>query len=340
MTTPDRLDPDDAWLEAALDEVLGGAAPPDLAARIARASAGAPPDSATAPRAPLVREGSSRRLLVAACILVLGSVPVIAALLAKRGGADATVPPERPARVLYVESSPSWTYRYTKNALLRATESVAFQAFVLAAPEGFEQEHSPSLPALTRLPETSDELAAYDVVLLGDVIPADLDGHIAEARTFAATLAAWVAQGGGLAVLAGPRGMPALWFRTPLIEVMPLSFDVSRVQGERAAAPVATSEGASHPILAGGGERAPLRLFDGSFRSIAPEPARGVLREAAQVLLADQDDPSFPLLSVWSAERGRVAFASFGEIWRLRRGDDAERHARFWTNLVRWLSAR
>ena len=212
--------------------------------------------------------------------------------------------------------------------------------FVLTAPKGFEQEHSPSLPALTKLPGTHDELAAYDVVLLGDVIPADLDWRIAEAKAFPATLAAYVANGGGLALLASSRGVPALWFRTPLIDVLPLTFDLSRFQGERAVVPIATSDGTTHAILADGGDQAPLRLFDGTFASTAPEPARGIPREGAQVLLADHEDQTFPLLTVGTHDRGRVAFASLGEIWRLRRDGDAERHESCWTNLVHWLSTR
>ena len=68
-------------------------------------------------------------------------------------------------RVLYVEGSPSWDYRFIKNGLKRSKE-FDLQVFLLSADKEFVQEHSDGLAPLRSLPRTGREFARYDLLLV------------------------------------------------------------------------------------------------------------------------------------------------------------------------------
>jgi hypothetical protein len=119
---------------------------------------------------------------------------------------------DRPIRVLYVEGYPRWEYRYLKNALIRE-ESIDSSMLLLSADRAFAQEgDSP----ITRPPNTAEEMARYDVVILGDVPP----GYFTPQQL--TLLRDHVVNGGGLMWIGGAYQTPMAWDGTPLEDVLPM----------------------------------------------------------------------------------------------------------------------
>ena len=72
---------------------------------------------------------------------------------------------DRALRVLYVEGSSRWEYRFFKNLLLREKD-VESSIMLLSADRDFAQEGN--MP-IARLPRTKEEFAQYDLFIFGDV---------------------------------------------------------------------------------------------------------------------------------------------------------------------------
>src|SRR5690606_4567986 len=72
---------------------------------------------------------------------------------------------DRPIRALYVEGYPRWEYRYLKNLLIRE-KSIESSTMLISADRQFAQEGD--VP-IARLPRDAQEMAPYDVIIIGDV---------------------------------------------------------------------------------------------------------------------------------------------------------------------------
>src|SRR5690606_39073534 len=204
----------DAWLDAALEEKLGGAAAPDPTAELRGASRAA--------------VGRRRRLLAAAVVLLgLGVLGAVAALrdTTERSGQRQDPVSAPPVRVLYLEDAPRWEYRFSRNVLLRARPSIRLQTFLFGTDPDREQDHSEGLPSLDSAPRSRAELARYDVILVGDVAPARFGVTAEEQAAFATALAAFVRDGGGVGFLCGANAMPQSWRGTELEDLLPVRLD-------------------------------------------------------------------------------------------------------------------
>lgn len=138
-------------------------------------------------------------------------------------------------KVLYVEGRPRWQYRYLKDILLRAP-NVRAQCLLQSAASDFIQESTKDVPALTRFPPTRKDLFQYDVVILGDVAPDDLDkGYMSRPTTMdlLGELAEFVQLGGGLIMVAGQLHAPRDYRDTPIADILPV--EIGDFEEERAA---------------------------------------------------------------------------------------------------------
>ncbi len=127
-------------------------------------------------------------------------------------------------KVLYVEGRPRWQYRYLKDVLLRA-KNLKAQCLLKSAAVDFIQESSKDVPALTRFPPTRKDLFQYDVIILGDIAPDDIDrGFQSRASTtdLLAELREFVELGGGLIMIAGQLHSPRDYRDTPVADVLPV----------------------------------------------------------------------------------------------------------------------
>ncbi len=120
----------------------------------------------------------------------------------------------RIVKVLYVEGSPRWEYRYIKTALLHHP-AVRISFLLTSADPGYEQEASDPDPSIgfagrvTAFPETAEGLGAYDVILFGDVDSREFtDKQLQLLCDFVRK------DGGGFAMIAG-RASPRSAFAAP-----------------------------------------------------------------------------------------------------------------------------
>ena len=247
-----------------------------------------------------------------------------------------TVRKER-IRVLLVESTPSYEFRYLSNLLAR-DRTVELKTVLGQA----DLEHAQSDPsALRSFPVRREELFAYDVVILLDVNPALLTTDAL------VNIRALVEQKGrGLAIVSGPKYMPLALVGSPLEPLLPIELsaaslpDPDTLAGSFSVKPTELSLASPHMQLrdnAEENERAWAELPQLHWLLSAPK-----LKPAARVLAVQHPAPDeahpLPVIAMQYFGAGKVLFHATDESWRwrFRRGDDA--FGRYWGQAVRYLS--
>ena len=260
-------------------------------------------------------------------------------------------------RVLMIDGQPRYEYRFVKSLLERETEAikgnraVELDVLLLDASPGHWQSDK-SGERLRGATPTKSQLAEYDVVIFGDVDPA----QVPKANQFFNDLADFVkTKGGGLIVLSGEHATPHKLFDTPLAELLPVT------QTEAAAKtggppptpadrpitdtylPRPTPLGRTHPLFRFVPDEAenvkvwdalrPFYWFSTGYRR----------KPSAEVLAVHPTRPSegsdggatHPLVLQHFVGGGRVVFFAFDETWRWRWRSGEERFNSFWTQAVR-----
>lgn len=242
--------------------------------------------------------------------------------------------------VLYVESVPRFEYRYLKNLLLREP-NIQSSCILLEASPGFPQEGT--IP-LRRFPRSIEEMRPYDVVILGDVDPR---GDWLTPMQQAMLVDFVSIHGGGLALIAGERGMPASLRRTTLEKLLPVEVDPrfsgrSESDSTDAFLPVLTPEGRQSPIFRlEADEQAneeTLRAMPGLFwsaRVVGPLPGAAVL--AVHPNLRVEAGP-LPLAVLGRFGAGRTFYLGTDELWRWRQYSGDIYHESIWMQVIRTLA--
>ncbi|MCP4249155.1 MAG: hypothetical protein GY778_19090 [bacterium] len=253
-------------------------------------------------------------------------------------------------RVLYVEDSPRFEYRYLKNVLLREA-TIRSSILLLSADTSFAQEGT---DPIRRFPETAEEMDRYDVVIFGDVDPAGDWLSAAQARL----LVDFVDRGGGFALIAGPQHAPHRFRGTLLERLVPVYIDpdfAGRYESYLA--------DWFHPRLTAEGRQARCFRFDrdpqvsrqlfdslpGFYwiaRTRGPRPAAEVLAEHPTwtnrgSTIRPGDRPGGEGLPLFVAGRygaGKVFFAATDDTWRWRRHTGEFLHDAYWVQLCRMLA--
>src|SRR5262249_27515366 len=132
-----------------------------------------------------------------------------------------------PVKVLYVEGYRRYEYHYIKTLLgresdrIKGNRSVELKVFLLDADENFlkakQDKHM-----LESFP-TREELARFNVVILGDVDPElKQDAPAANMPEHLRDLADYVDKGGGLLMISGERYAPRAYKNSPLKNILPI----------------------------------------------------------------------------------------------------------------------
>lgn len=248
---------------------------------------------------------------------------------------------DRKLKVLVVDESPRWEYRFLKQ-FLEADRARIDPRFVL------HQGDPTGAKMIAGFPVTEAELRAYDTIVLGDVSPTFFS------RNQLDLLEKWVRiEGGGLLVLAGRTAMPGAFAGTPIETLLPVVVDP---------APPRTVD--AEKVPAAGGD-----LLNGFRVQITPEGERlGFLRLDADAKRNarrwKESDPVFwvhpvrrvkpgatvamthptkmlpggegplPLMALQRYGKGQVAYLGIDETWRWRYLPGASEHRRFWGQLT------
>ena len=232
------------------------------------------------------------------------------------------------ARVLYLEGSPRWEYRYLKNTWDR-DEKISLDDFLVPAP--------PQRKLPDGFPRTPDALFSYDAIILGDIEPGLLPGELQ-----AALLEYTRKRGGTIVLVAGPAAMPSAWQGTALEELLPVEL-LLPPPGRELGAQLAR-KGAPLTLTAAGEEAEICRLVPGRQRNselweLLPPPRwyyplKGTA--GGSRLLATVGSEKAPALVSREVGAGKIFYSGIDSTWkwRLRFGDLLYR--RFWGQVIRW----
>lgn len=255
---------------------------------------------------------------------------------------------DQPIRVLYVDGTPRWEYRYLKNLLLRES-SIRSSVLILAPDRRFIQEGSDPLMAL---PQNQEDWNKFDVVIMGDVRPELLSSSQQDQLRDLISR-----RGSGILWVAGPNSTPQRWRSTPLSDVLPFASGAS--DSDVAALPLRVW---LEPVTLRS-EMAAQRLgvlaLDDPPSTKWPEavsdPASGwsqlkwmqridraALKPTAEVLatanpVSGSSDGS-PALITMRYGAGRSMYFASDETWRWRYGRGETLQERFWLPLIRLLA--
>jgi len=280
-------------------------------------------------------------------------------------------------RLLLIEGRARWEFRYLKNLFASRDKTVKLQ-YVLLHPDQIPGQpprprtHASATrpkdePEATDLPENEAEWMKFDVIVLGDVDPADLNADALKAiKRFVEDRA------GTLVVVAGPRHMPHAYGKTPLADLLPVTF--TAVDDPEAYLPTAdgsfrfelTPEGRQHVItrlkvdpaenldvwkslpelhwrhpITGTKEGALVLAYampptPPDFlvpRSPTEVPTEEVLKQRQQFIR------DHALIATHNVALGRVLFIATDRTWRLRYRVGDTHHHRFWGQVLRWATA-
>jgi hypothetical protein len=249
-------------------------------------------------------------------------------------------------RVLLVAGAPTWEYRLVQKLLAR-DRTITVSCWLQTLDEERAQEGT---RPITRLPITKDELFYYDVILLFDPNPQEID------QAWIDLLEKFVGEhAGGLLYMAGPKHTSRLLTsrRTAsFAKLLPVSFgDLGALEvaallssNQRAWPLKIVPASADHPVLRFYPEREEtLRRWEtlpGIFWSFPAQDARPTAE-----ILAEHSDPTLrstfgprPLLVAGRYGAGQTLYLGFNGTWRWRKaGRQAEFFDKFWIQAVRYL---
>jgi hypothetical protein len=242
-------------------------------------------------------------------------------------------------RILYIEHSPRWEYKFLQPALLRDRRIEVDFILVNADPKTSKtyDEHS---PYLQEFPKTRDKFfeAKYNLLIIGDVASSFFSKEQQE------WIREFVQNRGGLIVMAGRQNMPNTYENTPLAEVLPVEFTKQKFGLD---SELRTQE--YPPTLTDAGQRTDwLSLADTPEENLDVWQKKLIgfhwffpvtkLRPAATPLIvnprAKMGDQPMPILATQYYGKGQVLWFGTDETWRWRWNYQDKYFIRFWGQIV------
>lgn len=246
---------------------------------------------------------------------------------------------DKTLRVLFVQESPDYEFRFLKHFLERSTQvgqqSSSFELSCVlqsADPDYVKQDVS----AIRLVPSSSEQLAEFDVFVFGQFDPTLLSRRSQELIRDAI-----VNQGAGCIFIYGSGNFLRRIQDWPLGTLLPVqtpTFQDQVLAAARTWQPTALGQ-SSLPMQLSPSESQSKQLWRElpSFTSLG---SVGELKLGANVLAqAVADEGTQPLLVTQFAGAGRVALQCTDEtyLWTSFRGSDTY-HQRYWGQMLRWLS--
>jgi hypothetical protein len=245
---------------------------------------------------------------------------------------------EEALRVLLVESFPRWEYRYIRNALERdpgVTVSCLLYHPGLSKVGGGKGY-------LSAFPKTLEELAAYDVIFLGDV---GVEAGQLTRENCRLIKAVVQSHASGLVWMPGMRGAHLSLFDTELDELYPVVLDESQPRGwgSRISAQMELTESGRRSLLTQleDSEDDNAQLWE-RFPGFQWNAAVLRSRAGSEVLATHKSQSTpfgrLPLLVTKTYGTGKILFIGTDATWRWREGVEDKYHYRFWGQVVRWMA--
>ncbi len=246
---------------------------------------------------------------------------------------------EEKLRVLIVESTPRWEYRYLRNALSR---DPGVEVACLLFHPGLSKVGGGTKDYLKQFPAGLDELSKFDVVFLGDV---GLDDGQLTAEQCRLLKGLVEYQASGLVFMPGPLGRQFTLLETPLADLMPVVMDEAQPGGWGSRTPghFELTEAGRRSLLTNLADTQDnnLEVWDDlpGFQWYAPVVrAKGGTEILAVHKDATNQHGRLPLLVTRTFGAGKVLFMGTDGAWRWRKGVEDKYHYRFWGQVVRWMA--
>ncbi len=244
---------------------------------------------------------------------------------------------EEKIRVLLADSGPRYEFRFLKQ-LLERDKSIELSTLMQESDLEYAQEDR---TAIARFPVKKEDLAKYDVLVLGDLAPDQLGSAALE------NISEFVREkGGGVVMIAGTQFNPLAFGGTPLESIFP--FEISGVRSPRDA-----SSESFHPKLTLDGQKGNslFRLGNSEAESLSIwnelpnftwmleltklKPGARVFAEHPTKMGANG---KLPVILLQQVAAGKVLFHATDETWRWRFRTGDLYYGRYWIQAVRYLS--
>ncbi len=243
-------------------------------------------------------------------------------------------------KVLLLEQSPRWEFRYLQAMLLR-DRRVDLKCVLFDGDPAIAR--GPATPYLESVPTRREDLFAYDLIVFGDVDPRNFTP--AQVDLFAEFVSK---SGGSFLMLAGRRFSPWAYQDTALERILPVEFERSAV----ASGATALFDRPTRLELTAAGQASVLmRQADDPAENLKKWEALpplfwtapvGRAKPAAEVLVNDlgrgDAAQSVPLIAVQQYGVGQVMFVGSDNTWRWRRNRGEEFYASFWGRSIQRLA--
>jgi len=243
---------------------------------------------------------------------------------------------DKQLKILYVEGSPRWEYRYLKNAI-RGDESIQFACLLTESPDPARGGEG-NLP-IYGFPKTRKGLFDYDLLILGDVAREYFDPEDLK------NIAAFVQErGGSIITIAGQNHTPWEYRNTELETVWPMVVPNTR-RDELFREPFVmelTDEGARNPMLLLDPDAEENRKVWASLPGLYWCGVTDRVKPGATVLARHPTemgpDGKIPLMAAQQAGEGTSFMTMVDSTWLWRHRVYDKYFYRFWGQLVRSLT--
>jgi hypothetical protein len=244
-------------------------------------------------------------------------------------------------KILFADQDPSWDFQYLL-AMAQRDRRLAPKAVLFDADPGLYG--GLDSPYIETMPVTKSELYQYQILVLGDVDPANLN----ESRM--KMIAQWVDKaGGGVVFRAGPHFDPLAYRGTPLEPLLPVVLPSSRPVSALYNTPVhlgLTPEGEASPILNLASDATKNFSIWTHFPGVGWTAPVGRTKAGAQALLADPTSARknaagpMPVIAVQNYGKGKTIFVGMRETYRWRTGVGEKYFTRIWSQIFQALASK
>jgi hypothetical protein len=244
---------------------------------------------------------------------------------------------ESKVKVLIVEQTPRWEFRYLQSALLR-DRRLDVKCWLVEGDASIAE--GDGTPYLRSFPQTKEELFKYDLVILGDVGPKELGAApIGWLDEFVAKF------GGSCLFLAGPRSNPSTFRGSELDKLLPVELVAPAPQQgpERATTLELTAAGRASPLLRLSPKDEENAAIWRRFPKVYSVARVGRGKPAAQVLIEDGDETKatksgkMPVVAQQQYGLGQVLYVGTDNTWRWRRNADERWYPVLWGQIAQKL---
>ena len=244
---------------------------------------------------------------------------------------------EEKIRVLLVDGGPRYEFRFLKQ-LLERDKSIELSTILQDADVEYTQEDR---TAISYFPLKKEDLARFDVLILGDFSP-----HLVGTSALE-NLKDYVREtGGSVIMIAGPQSNPVGFAGTPLETLLPFDLSSARMPGDGSTESIhstLTLEGQKGNSLfrLGNSEAESLQIWNGlpnitwMVEITKLKPGARVFAEHPSKTIANG---KMPIILMQQAGAGKVLYHATDESWRWRFRTGDLHYGRYWIQAIRYLS--